>query len=87
VEDAVEFVPNPLVYMIHASKESKEMEASFRNGWITVSAPEAQIRAWTEGTETGISGTFRGISILIEKDWACEHPNSEDDQDTFPRPE
>lgn len=86
VEDSVEFVPNPLVYMVHSSKDSSEMEVLFLNSWITVTVPEDQIQKWSSGGDVGIVGCFRGIAILIEKDWSCLHGDETANEDTFPHP-
>ncbi len=86
VEEAVEFLPHPLVYMIHISKENNQIEASFLNGWITISVPEKIAREWAAGNEVGIRGSFRGVSVLIEKDWNCLHGDEPQNQDRFPRP-
>jgi len=86
VDDSVDFVPNPLIYTVHSSTESSEINVSFRNGWITVGIPEATTKQWADSNETGIEGAFRGISILIEKDWACLHADDRENEDTFPRP-
>jgi hypothetical protein len=86
VEDSVDFPSIPLVYILHSSDECKEMQATFNNGWITVSVPMEQGRAWAEGDQVGLENKYRGISILVEKDWECVRPSGEDNEDTFPHP-
>jgi hypothetical protein len=86
VEESADFVPNPLVYMIHASKDRGQIEVSFLNGWITISVPEKATKEWAAGSEVGMKGSFRGVSVLIEKDWSCLHGDESEDQDRFPRP-
>lgn len=88
-EDSVEFPSTPLVYILNSSDECKEIQASFNNGWITVNVPAAMGRKWAESDQVGIENKYRGISILIEKDWACleRRPGDEEENtDTFPRP-
>ena len=87
VEESVDFAPNPLVYMIHASKDNDHIEASFLNGWITISVPESAVQEWARGSEVGMKGTFRGVSVLIEKDWSCLHGSESENEDKFPRPD
>jgi hypothetical protein len=87
VEDSVEFVPNPLVYMVHATKESNQIEVSFRNGWITIGIPEKMTKEWAAGDQVGLEGAFRGVTVLIEKDWACLHADEAANEDTFARPD
>jgi hypothetical protein len=91
VEDSVDFPSIPLVYILHSSDECKEIQASFMNGWVTVSVPKDQGRAWAEGDTVGMQTKYRGISILIEKDFACTHPSSEGEEDensdVYPHPQ
>jgi hypothetical protein len=86
VEDCVDFAPNPLVYMIHASKDCTQIEVSFLNGWITISVPEEATKQWAAGSEVGMKGSTRSVSILIEKDWSCRHAEEGANEDSFPRP-
>jgi hypothetical protein len=86
VEDSVDFPSMPLVYILNSSDEIKEIQASFTNGWITVNVPQEQGRIWAEGDQVGMQNQYRGISILIEKDWECLQPSAEENSDAFPRP-
>jgi hypothetical protein len=86
VEEVIEFTPNPLVYLIHASRESSQIEASFRNGWVTVSVPWEKAKQWAANDELEMEGICRGISVLIEKDWGCVHEDAEENEDKFPPP-
>ncbi len=86
IEETVDFNPNPLVYMLHSSKECKEIQVSFLNGWITVTAPEVQLKSWAASNMVGIEAIHRGVSVLIEKDFACTHGDPIENKDAFPRP-
>lgn len=91
VEETVEFTPRPLVYMLHASQACSEIQASFVNGWITVSVPGAMAKDWASSEQVGLQATHRDVAILIEKDWSCLHAASEnngsdENEDTFPHP-
>jgi hypothetical protein len=86
VEESVDFLPKPLVYIILASQDGSQIEATFLNGWITISVPEKAIHEWASGNEVGMKGTFRGVSVLIEKDWSCMHGEEGENQDRFARP-
>jgi hypothetical protein len=85
----VDFPSTPLVYILHSSDECKEIQATFNNGWVTVCVPKEQGRAWAGGDAVGMENKYRGISILIEKDWECVRPSSDGDdenQDAYPHP-
>lgn len=90
VEDSVEFPSMPLVYILHSSDECKEIQASFMNGWVTVSVPKEQGRDWAAGDLVGMQNKYRGISIVIEKDWECTRPLEEGEEDenadAYPHP-
>jgi hypothetical protein len=86
VEDSVNFAPNPLVYLIHASEDCKQLEVSFLNGWLTLSLPVDKMKEWACGSQVGLEGSCRGVAISIEKDWACQHADDSENQDSFPRP-
>lgn len=68
------------------------LTSSFDNGFITVAVPTAEARNWTETDRVGIeaicsNGVSEGLSILIEKDFACLTPRvGDDDKDAFPHP-
>jgi len=82
VEDAVTFAPGQrLEYAIEAAAVP-ELSASFDNGRICVRVPTAAARRWIETDQTGIEAS----KILIEKDFQCMHPASENDTDGFPNP-
>jgi HSP20 family molecular chaperone IbpA len=87
VEESVELKPQPLVYVLHAADEAKHVEASFCDGWLTISIPAKQAKEWVESEEVGISAAHAGVAILVEKDWQCRHASSEENEGTFPHPE
>ncbi len=87
VEDSVDFTPQPLIYLVHASEDCKQMDVSFLNGWLTLSLPVVKMKKWATSSEVGMEGTCRGVSVLIEKDFACLHAEDAENGDTFPRPE
>jgi hypothetical protein len=86
LEETVDFKPNPLVYILHSSKDCKDIQASFLNGWISVTVPEDQVKSWVSSPSVGMEGVHRGVSILIEKDFACAHGDAAQNEDAFPHP-
>ena len=68
------------------------LTSSFDNGIITVAVPADEASNWTETNRVAIeaicsNGSFEGLAILIEKDFACLTPRiGDDDKDTFPHP-
>ncbi len=86
VEEAVTFAPGQtLIYSIE-SGAGDEIAASFENGRIRVTLPSAPARRWIESDEAGIEGLSGSLRVLVEKDFQCIHPESEEDADSFPNP-
>jgi hypothetical protein len=86
LEESVDFTPNPLAYLIHCSTECREIQVSFLNGRIAIVAPDSSVRDWAASHRVGMESTWRGVSVLIEKDWACAHAGPEENEDAFPNP-
>jgi len=86
LEESVEFTPNPLVYMVYASKDCTDIQVSFLNGWITVAVPEDRLKSWASSDTVGMEAAHGGILVLIEKDFACAHRDAAENEDAFPHP-
>jgi hypothetical protein len=86
LEETLDLVPNPLIYMVHSSRECKDIQVSFMNGWLTIAVPESALKNWAGSAAIGMEATHRGVAVLIEKDFACEHRNPPENEDTFERP-
>ncbi len=74
-----------------AMTEETIVRASFAVRRITVLIPENEARSWAQSSQVGIEATQqidegKTLQILVEKDFACLEPRSEDDLDTFPNP-
>jgi hypothetical protein len=72
--------------MAHLSKDCSQIEVSFLNGWITVSLPEAAAQRWAASDEVGMQGVYRGVTVLVEKDFSCLHGGAAENEDKFPNP-
>ncbi|WP_031500867.1 DUF7009 family protein [Bryobacter aggregatus] len=78
--------PTPFHFQL-APTATDELRASFEQSTLTIEVPHAWAATWAASEEVGRSATSGGVSILIEKDWACTTPRSgEDDSDTYPNP-
>jgi hypothetical protein len=64
--------------------------ASFVDGRVIVALPTTQALAWARGNEVAIQSAPGTVpSILVEKDFACLKPRTnekEDETDMFPNP-
>ena len=91
VEETVAFGPGQmLAYSVETCSiepgAAEQVSASFENGRIRVMLPGAHARRWIESDETGIENSSGGLRVLVEKDFQCIHPESEEDRDGFPNP-
>lgn len=85
IEDTIAFGPHQaLTYSIEAVPVT-QVGASFEDGRVRVVAPSSVVHAWIDGDEVGIEGAGPTLRVLIEKDFQCIHPSSED-ADGFPNP-
>jgi hypothetical protein len=83
IEDAIDFGGAKLVY---AFASGDGLRATYTQNRIEVTAPGAQIAKWASSEDVAIEGTHGALQILVEKDFACLKPRSEDDADAFPNP-
>jgi len=91
VEEVVSFTPTEkLVYVLECGGDA--VDASFREGCVTVRVPAATAADWSWSDRVGIEAeqvVEPGIvlKILIEKDFAClTTREGESDDDAFPNP-
>lgn len=91
VEDAVVFAPGvELHYAIEARDGVDAPRADFDAGRLRLAVPHAAARRWITSDEAGIeaeqpNGSREPLRIVIEKDFACLHRESED-ADAFANP-
>ncbi|MCB0762322.1 MAG: hypothetical protein KDC12_12420 [Flavobacteriales bacterium] len=94
VSEVVQFGTLPgdaLVYVLRSAPVD-HVYTIFSGGRLEVQVPEETVAQWAGSDEVSIeavvsNGSKDGLSILIEKDFAClsDRPN-EDDSDAFPNP-
>jgi hypothetical protein len=90
VEERVEFGNSgrTFVYAVEATGDGKEVAAEFVADRIRVVIPAAAAREWAQSDEVGLYATPDGLSISVEKDFACVKPRAgEDESDMFPHPD
>jgi hypothetical protein len=85
IEERIAFGPHQtLTYSIEAAPVT-QVGASFADGSVRVVAPRAIVHAWVDSDQVGIESAGSTPRVLIEKDFKCVHPSSED-ADSFPNP-
>ncbi len=89
VSESVEFGPkNRLTYQIMSDQAAGSVNAAFDQQTLTVTVPETEVLEWAKTDGVGIDAESNGLSILIEKDFACLTRTDEPDNlDAFPNPE
>ena len=78
VEEATEF-PGGARLRYAIAVEGSRLGASFDDRGLVVHVPKDRADAWSGSNEVGISGEDGPTRILIEKDWACVQPRSDED--------
>jgi hypothetical protein len=92
-EDKIRFAPaNELRYRVDV-KDGGGVEAEFRGSVIRVIVPRKEVERWLEPEQVSIEGEQAigdgtHLRILVEKDYTCLAPRSdEDDSELFANPE
>jgi hypothetical protein len=92
VEERVHISPQGvLIYRLQRSPAAAALGATFADGVIEIQVPEARAREWCASDSVTLDGVQRhgaaGLRILVEKDFACLAPRSdEDESDNFLHP-
>jgi hypothetical protein len=91
VEDTVVFAPGAaLHYAIEARGGLAAPRADYDDGRVRIAVPDTLARKWITTDDAGFeveqpNGSDEPLRILVEKDFACLHRESEED-DVFPNP-
>src|SRR5438093_3090873 len=87
VEDAIAFGPGERLVYALVSADVPALRARYAAGRIEVAAPSVLAREWAASERVGMEGEQGELKILVEKDFACLTPRTdEDDTDAFPNP-
>jgi hypothetical protein len=94
VREHVQFTADPkdrLTYAVISSLSGATTTVAYQLGNITVSVPEIQLKKWARSEEVGVYadvalGDDQGLSVSIEKDFACLDRSDAENEDTFPHP-
>jgi hypothetical protein len=78
VEDAAEF-PGGARLRYALAVDGARLGASFDAEGLVLRVPRDRAEAWCGSDEVGIAGEDGPTRILIEKDWACVQPRSDED--------
>lgn len=78
LEEAAEFPGGAKLRYAIAVIESDRLTASFDDKGLVLSVPRVQAEAWCTSDEVGIAGEDGPTRVLIEKDWACVQPRSDE---------
>jgi len=85
VEERVRFAPGRALHYSLEFTDIDRVTADFTGDSIRVLLPRAAAEHWIQSGDTGIEGSGETLKILIEKDFQCIHPETED-ADSFPNP-
>jgi hypothetical protein len=86
VRETVTFAQGTLTYILESGPAAAVL-AAFEDGQIRVVLPLSHVTHWIESDQVGIEGSDGPLSVLVEKDFQCLHPESPMDADAFPNPQ
>lgn len=81
-----------LVYRLIGDAAIADITAGYQDNLIDIRVPVELMRRWSATDEVTLSRAQPNgageLQVVIEKDWACRAPRSdEDESDNFPHPE
>jgi len=89
VEEATLFPDGAMLRyaLVIGPKGGSALTAAFGKDGILITVPEDRAAAWCDSDEVGIAGEDGPTKILVEKDWACVQPRSDEEpSEMFDRP-
>jgi hypothetical protein len=86
VEETVTFAPGKVFSYALETGSAPAVTATLSENRIRVTIPPARAATWAGSDETGIEEKGGSLRILVQKDFLCAHPESEEDLDAFPNP-
>jgi hypothetical protein len=92
VEDSIQLAPGAsFAYALESLSSLSAPQALYGNGSLRIQVPGADANDWVRSERVGISGdqpieSGKRLSILIEKDFPCQHGDESRDQDAYPNP-
>ncbi len=96
VEESIRFFPGSetLTYRLELSGSAGALTARLKSGLVIVEAPATLARVWAadanqvslEAAQPAGADAEHGLTVLVEKDFACLDGNDEQNADTFPNP-
>ena len=94
IREHVQLSANPkdrLTYAVRSSLSGAATTVAYQLGIVTVCVPEIQLEKWAGSEDVGVYahvalGDAPGLSVAIEKDFACLDRSDADNEDTFPNP-
>jgi hypothetical protein len=76
-----------LFYSIISSDSTETVKADFTNNRLEIILPEKVANDWANSETVGLSAIQNNLKLLIEKDFSCLVPRTnDDDSDTFSHP-
>lgn len=73
-------------YALELDPSGTAMTAAFADRVIVVRLPRAQGLAWCASDDVGVEGKDGDMVLLVERDFTCLKPRSEDESDLYPNP-
>ena len=75
-----------LTYAIEVRDVGQAIGMEYRERTVTVVLSRAAVRRWAGSDDVGVYGDAEGVTLLVEKDFACLDGNDPVDADAFPNP-
>ena len=85
IEETTDFGMQTLTYAIQQNRLNN-LSAMFENNKITLLIPENLVGEWRYTDRVGFEYQYKGLYLLVEKDFKCLDEVLEDQSDNYPNP-
>lgn len=86
VEEITEFPNQNLVYRIESKENIPDLEVDFFGNKITMYIPQIEASQWNATDRITYKNSYKGLNLLLEKDFVCLDHTDEDQSDNYPNP-
>ena len=90
-ESRTQFADNAFVYSLQMQSHGEGLSAEFEGEKMTVNIPKELLTGWDISAQIGFENTEilhnnKTLHLLVEKDFTCLDPRTEDESDNYPNP-
>ena len=91
ISETTAFAERDFVYIVRISDEAEDLKADFQDNCMTLYFPRTLALGWYDNEIVGFDSEMQlpnndTLYLLLEKDFTCLTPRSEDESANYPNP-